>query len=138
MNNVLIVGIEGAVGAGLASVLRQSHAVVGLANRAGINVAGCRVVHAVGFDAVSIQQHLQSERPDWVIFCGAASRSSWDSHAVHQSAINDSHAIEWAKAAGDAESHRHRCLQISCTELAYREQRLAGIGEVTKEPECPE
>ncbi len=103
MNNVLIVGIEGAVGAGLASVLRQSHAVVGLANRAGINVAGCRVVHAVGFDAVSIQQHLQSERPDWVIFCGAASRSSWDSHAVHQSAINDSHAIEWAKAAGDAD-----------------------------------
>ena len=102
MNHVLIVGIEGAVGAGLASVLQKSHAITGLTNRAGINIAGCRVVHATGHDAASIQQHVQAERPDWIIFCGAASRSSWDSTAVHQSAINDSHAIEWSRAAAEA------------------------------------
>ncbi|MGZ0168119.1 MAG: sugar nucleotide-binding protein [Planctomycetales bacterium] len=99
MDNVLIIGIEGAVGAGLASVLEQSHNVAGLANRSGINVAGCRIIHATGHDDVSIQQHIQSERPDWIIFCGAASRSSWDSEAVRNTAIKDARAIEWSKAA---------------------------------------
>ncbi|MFT5091789.1 MAG: dTDP-4-dehydrorhamnose reductase, partial [Porticoccaceae bacterium] len=101
MDSVLIIGVEGAVGAGLALTLQQSHSVVGLANRAGINVDGCRTVHATSHNAASVRQHVQSERPDWIIFCGAASRSSWDSDAVRSEAISDQHAIEWAKAAAD-------------------------------------
>lgn len=102
MSNVLIVGIEGAVGAGLASVLQQNFAVSGISNRAGVNLSGCRVIHSVAHDAASIQQHLLNEQPDWIVFCGAASRSSWDTHAIQQSAINDTHAMEWCQAAADA------------------------------------
>jgi dTDP-4-dehydrorhamnose reductase len=103
MDSVLIIGVEGAVGAGLALTLQQSHTVVGLANRAGINIAGCRTVHTTSHNAASVQQHIQSERPDWIIFCGAASRSSWDSDAVRNAAISDTHANEWAKAATDSD-----------------------------------
>jgi dTDP-4-dehydrorhamnose reductase len=99
MDNVLIIGIEGAVGAGLASVLGQNHNVVGLANRSGINVAGCHIIQATGHDDASIQQHILSERPDWIIFCGAASRSSWDSEAVRNAGISDAYAIGWSRAA---------------------------------------
>ncbi len=102
MNNVLIVGIEGAVGAGLASAIQQSHSVTGIANRSGIDIAGCRIVHAMAHGAASVQQHIQSERPDWIIFCGAASRSSWDTDSVHNSAISDNHAVQWATAAAEA------------------------------------
>jgi len=103
MTNVLIVGIEGAIGAGLASVLRETHLVTGLANGPGIDIDGCRVIQGTGHDAASIQQHVQSERPDWIIFCGSASRSSWDSQAVHSAAIDDSHAIEWCRATAGTE-----------------------------------
>lgn len=103
MSHVLIIGIEGAVGAGLASVLQQNFSVSGISNRAGINLAGCRAIHSVAHDDATIQQHLLNEQPEWIIFCGAASRSSWDSHTVHQSAINDSNAIAWCRAAADSE-----------------------------------
>ncbi|NQV24567.1 MAG: sugar nucleotide-binding protein [Rhodopirellula sp.] len=102
MNNVLIVGIEGAAGAGLATVLKQSHAVVGLTNRSGINIAGCGIIQTTAHDAASIQRHIQSERPDWIIFCGSASRSSWDSDSVRNAAISDAHAVEWSRAAADS------------------------------------
>ena len=102
MSDVLIVGIEGAVGAGLASVLQQSHQVTGLTNRDGINITGCRIVQAAGHDAASIEQHVKSERPDWIIFCGNASRSSWDSDSIRRSAIKDAHAIEWSRATATA------------------------------------
>lgn len=103
MTNVLITGIEGAVGAGLASVLRQTHQVTGLANSPGISIDGCRIVQTGSHDSASIQQQIQSERPDWIIFCGSASRSSWDSSAVHAAAIDDTHAIEWSRATAGTE-----------------------------------
>ncbi len=102
MNNVLIIGIEGAVGGGLASTIQQSHTVTGIASRSGINIAGCRIIHATAHSSASVQQHIQSERPNWIIFCGAASRSSWDTDSVRNSAIPDKHAIEWATAAANA------------------------------------
>ena len=101
MNTVLIIGTEGAVGAGLATVLQQSHSVVGLANRPGIDITGCKTVLATSHDTASVRQHIQSEQPSWIIFCGAASRSSWNTDAVRNSAVNDKHAIEWSKAAAD-------------------------------------
>lgn len=103
MTNVLIAGIEGAVGAGLASVLRQTHQVTGLSNRPGINIADCRIVQTTTHDEASIQRLIQAERPDWIIFCGSASRSSWNSPAVQKSAINDSCAIDWCKAAASSD-----------------------------------
>jgi dTDP-4-dehydrorhamnose reductase len=102
MNKVLIIGIEGAVGAGLASAVQQSHSVSGIANRAGISIAGCRIFHTTAHGAAGVRQHIQSERPDWIIFCGAASRSSWDTDSVRNSAIPDQHAVEWAAAAAEA------------------------------------
>ncbi|MDA0282080.1 MAG: sugar nucleotide-binding protein [Planctomycetota bacterium] len=98
MNNVLIVGIEGAAGAGLAAVLRQSFSVVGLANCSGISIADCRIICSTSHDAASVQRHLQTERPDWIIFCGAASRSSWSCERAREAAIDDVAAVEWAKA----------------------------------------
>ena len=103
MNTVLIVGIEGTTGAGLASVLKQTHRVVGLSNQNGVNIAGCRVIHSTGHDTATVQQHIQSERPDWIIFCGAASRSSWDAEHTCQSAINDSASVEWSKACAETD-----------------------------------
>lgn len=102
MNNVLIIGIEGAVGAGLASAIQQSHRVTGIANHSGIDIDGCRIIHATAHGSASVQQHIQSERPDWIIFCGAASRSSWDTDSVRNSAIPDKHSVEWATAAAKA------------------------------------
>jgi len=103
MDTVLIIGVEGSTGAGLASVLKHSHHVVGLSSREDVCINGCRVIHSTTHDTATVQHLLQSERPDRVIFCGAASRSCWDSPASSKHAVSDTNAVSWSKAAADAD-----------------------------------
>lgn len=103
MDTVLIIGVEGAAGAGLASVLKRSHQVVGISNSETTSIDGCRVLHSTSHNSSTVNQQIKAERPDWIIFCGAAARSSWDSSASSRSAINDDAAITWSKACDAAE-----------------------------------
>ena len=53
-------------------------------------------------DAFELQQAIQIQRPDWVVFCGNASRSSWD---VGQATnfIDDNLAIPFAQTCAQLE-----------------------------------
>lgn len=102
MNSVLIVGVESIAGAGLATALSSTHHVTGLSNVAGVELANCRTLHLSSTSVTTIEQQIQSVSPARIVFCGKASRSSWDRQPV-QNGFDDSLALEWARAAS-----RHR------------------------------
>jgi len=98
MNSALIVGVESIAGAGLATALSSTHRVVGLSSVAGVAVCECRVIHLSSTSAAAIEQQIQAASPDRIIFCGQASRSSWDQPSVAHG-FEDSLAVDWARAA---------------------------------------
>ena len=98
MNSVLIVGVESIAGAGLATALSSTHRVTGLSSVAGVAIASCRTLHLISISVTTIEQQIQSVSPARIVFCGQASRSSWDRQPV-QNGFDDSLALEWARAA---------------------------------------
>lgn len=98
MNSLMIVGVESVAGAGLAESLAARYQVSGLSAASGVDIPGCQVSHVDDMDAMTIERQLQQHRPDRVIFCGQAARSSWDSPMLSPS-YADSLALDWARAA---------------------------------------
>jgi dTDP-4-dehydrorhamnose reductase len=98
MNSVLIVGVESIAGAGLASALSSTHRVTGFSSVAGVEIESCRIALLSSTGATTIEQQIQSIAPTRIIFCGKASRSSWDRQPVLHG-FDDSLALDWARAA---------------------------------------
>jgi dTDP-4-dehydrorhamnose reductase len=98
MNSVLIVGVESIAGAGLASALSSTHRVTGLSSVTSVEIANCRTLHLSLTSATTIEQQIQSVSPARIVFCGKASRSSWDRGPVVDG-FDDGLAVEWARAA---------------------------------------
>ncbi len=98
MDAVLIVGVESIAGAGLAAALRETHRVTGLSCAADARIDDCRIVHLESADASTINEQIDAVRPDWIVFCGHAARSSWDSQ-TEAHGFNDVLAIDCAQAA---------------------------------------
>jgi dTDP-4-dehydrorhamnose reductase len=97
MDNVLIVGVDSVAGANCAVVLSQRFKVAGLTPRRDVNIAACDVIECQSHDAATVRQQIQRFQPNWIIFAGAAARSTWDFEATHT--IDDSAAITWATEA---------------------------------------
>ncbi|MHC4878916.1 MAG: sugar nucleotide-binding protein [Planctomycetota bacterium] len=98
MDAVLIVGVESIAGAGLAAALRETHRVTGLSCHTDAQIDDCRIVHLESADAASINEQVDAVRPAWIVFCGHAARSSWDTQSeVH--GFDDVLAIDCAQAA---------------------------------------
>lgn len=98
MNSVLIVGVESIAGAGLATALSSTHRVTGLSSVSGVEITNCRTLHLSSTSAPTIEQQIQSVSPSRIVFCGKASRSSWDRGPVVHG-FDDTQAVEWARAA---------------------------------------
>ena len=98
MNSVLIVGVESIAGAGLATALSSTHRVTGLSSVADVEIASCRTLHLSSTSVATIEQQIQSVSPARIVFCGKASRSSWD-HQPVEHGFDDSLALDWARSA---------------------------------------
>ncbi len=98
MNSILIVGVESIAGAGLATALSSTHRVTGISSVAGVALGNCRIAQLNSTSAATIEQQIQSISPDRIIFCGKASRSSWD-HRTTKDGFDDALAVDWASAA---------------------------------------
>ena len=102
MEKVLIVGVESVAGANLAAVLAPGFETVGLTSSPAVQIENCRIAQLRRFDQATVSQIVQTERPDQIVFCGAAATSSWD--AAPSTGIEDQAAIAWAKAASQFEA----------------------------------
>ena len=103
MNSVLIAGVESVAGGNLAAVLQKSFSVCGVTPRSGIRIENCRIITSSVSDLAGIQQLSRAERPEWIVFCGASSRSCWDRPQTSSGCFEDASAAAWATAADQAD-----------------------------------
>lgn len=99
MDKILVAGIDTTIGANLAAWLAGRFQVNGLSWGERIAIAGCEtsVCDPAAHDLA--QQWIARERPQWVVYCGPASRSCWTdaASAIKPDAVQAAGA--WAAAA---------------------------------------
>ena len=100
MDKILIAGVDTILGANLAAWLANQYDVVGLSWNKPISIAGCESSVCDDTSADAAEQWICSERPQWVVHCGAAATSSWNipGPALPQAAHIPA-AAAWARAA---------------------------------------
>jgi dTDP-4-dehydrorhamnose reductase len=99
VNPILVVGAETVVGANLSIHLADRFDVFAASMAGRLDLAGCKVLPETGAQ-LSPERTLSEVRPQTVVLCGPASRSSWDqaaSKAIRPDALDATRA--WAKAA---------------------------------------
>jgi len=97
MEKVLIIGVESIAGANLAAVFSPGFDTAGLTASSAVRIENCRIEQISRHDPTTLTKYIHAERPDQIVFCGTASRSSWDSDQV--GALNDQLAVAWAELA---------------------------------------
>lgn len=102
MEKVLIVGVESTAGSNLAAVFAPGFETVGISTTSSVKIAFCDVTQCDQFDRATVAQLIHSVQPDQIVFCGAASRSSWDSPETGCNALDDAEAAVWARAASES------------------------------------
>lgn len=81
MDRVLIAGIETVVGANLAASLAEECQVLGLSFAGSLPLAACETVACSPADADAVRNRAAILKPEWIVFCSAASVSQWSVNA---------------------------------------------------------
>lgn len=101
VDKLLIAGVETVVGGNLAAWLSSRWQVAGVAWEQAVQVAECAIVKGEPSGSRPIEVR-ESEKPDWVVFCGPSAESSWESASGGFAAGRWTElAAAWAKAARD-------------------------------------
>ena len=77
MDKVLVTGVDGLVGANVASVLVDRCQVLGAAGQA-VGPEGCRMLDCDPYRASDLAAAIAAEAPRYIIHCGPLSRPQWD------------------------------------------------------------
>jgi dTDP-4-dehydrorhamnose reductase len=77
VEKLLVTGVDGLVGANLASALVERCEVIGVAGQAA-GPEGCRMLDCDPYCPTELASAIASQTPRYVIHCGPLSRSNWD------------------------------------------------------------
>ncbi len=98
MDSVLIIGVEGVVGANLAAVISATRPVQGVARQSGLSpFTACDLLPWGA--ATSCRDLVQRRRPQRIVYCGSGAESGWAGVAPRNEEVEDLAA--WLAAAGD-------------------------------------
>ncbi|MBS0266686.1 MAG: sugar nucleotide-binding protein [Planctomycetes bacterium] len=105
MDKLLVAGIDTILGANLAAWLANRFEVVGLSWKGPISIAGCSTSTCDPDSPDAAHHWIAMERPQWVVYCGAAAQSTWNlpspAHLKPESVVI---AGTWARAAAECGS----------------------------------
>ncbi len=102
MKTLLIVGVDTVVGANLAASWSDRARVIGLSTGPEINISGCEMGTCERASADVVRKWLNQTQATHVVYCGIASRSSWEPTAK---TIDDPAASAWANGAAESGTH---------------------------------
>lgn len=77
MDKLLVTGVDGLVGANLASVLVDECEVIGVAGQT-VGPDGCRMLACDPYDPRDLEAIIAAESPRYILHCGPLSRPNWD------------------------------------------------------------
>ena len=75
---LLVIGVDGVVGANLALALSDRFAVRGLYQHQAVELEGCQTAPWRPGDLAGLDSAVRQHRPQWIVYCGALASSSWD------------------------------------------------------------
>ncbi|MBI1904302.1 MAG: sugar nucleotide-binding protein [Planctomycetia bacterium] len=119
MDRLLIVGMEGIVGANLGATLCDRFDVLGLAGGAAPEIQGVSAIDMDLNDPAQLAAHVRQFGPQWIVFCGELSRSSWD--GPYETGERDAAAA--AALAREAQAVRARLTVVS-TDAVFAGSRI--------------
>ena len=107
METIVIAGIGSVVGANLAASLSDRFRVVGFSFSKPVVIEGCETACCPSGDEVAVRHWLESVKPEWILYCGAAADSTWKNNQQTQSEPSpgkpDVHSARiWARAARES------------------------------------
>ncbi len=79
MEKLLVVGIDTLAGSNIALALAGRCEIVGVSGSAHFALNDCRVLSGCLADSRQLHESIANEKPNWTVYCGPSSRSSWDS-----------------------------------------------------------
>ena len=104
MHRILIVGIDTVAGANLAATLADRFRISGLSAGVDLPISECDSKTYREPDAKTAREWVSLEQPNWLIYCGSAAQSSWESPSL---SLSDNGEIEfvcqWASAAANCD-----------------------------------
>ena len=86
MEKLLIVGIDTLAGSNLALTLADRCNIVGISDRSGFELPGCRTLPIRLSASEAVGESIVVERPAWIVYSGPTACSSWDCCDEQQSA----------------------------------------------------
>ena len=104
MNKVLVAGVDTVVGGNVAVCLARTHAVTGVSLSEAISLKGCDLEKLPGSSLGDVEQLIRRVKPQQVIFCGAGSRTGWESSSQPTDA-DVQQASNWIRATHQTETH---------------------------------
>ncbi len=75
---LLVVGVDGIVGANLALALSDRLTVLGLYPRRAVELDGCQTAPWKSTEPAALEAAIRQHRPQWVVYCGSPASASWD------------------------------------------------------------
>jgi dTDP-4-dehydrorhamnose reductase len=75
---LVILGVDGVLGANLALALSDRFAVLGLHQDRDIRLDGCQTAPWNRADRAALERQIRQHAPHWAIYCGPLACSSWD------------------------------------------------------------
>lgn len=75
---ILVVGVDGLVGANLALTLSDRAKVFGLHQHRAVELDGCQTAPWKPGDPGELEAVIRQHRPHWIVYCGPMACSSWD------------------------------------------------------------
>ncbi|MDX1966868.1 MAG: sugar nucleotide-binding protein [Planctomycetaceae bacterium] len=96
MDSILVVGVDGVVGANCAAILSAAHPVLGVA-RSPLRTDFCPVEVVEDFTAEFAAELVREEAPTRILYCGAGAESCWGHSGPEADEIQ--HVEAWLQAA---------------------------------------
>lgn len=104
MNKVLVAGVDTVVGGNVAVCLARTHVVTGVSLSDAISFNGCDLERLSGSSPDDVEQLIRRVKPQQIIFCGAGSRTGWESSSQPTDA-DVKQASTWIRATRNTETH---------------------------------
>jgi len=100
VDKLLVAGIDTILGGNLAAWLSNRYQVVGLSWSGPLAIAGCETAACEPDSTDAARNWVSSERPQWIVYCGAPAESAWNIPASPLPRPEAVHvAGTWARAA---------------------------------------
>lgn len=102
MQRLLVIGVDGMLGANIAAALAGEFHVSGVSRTVPVWFEHCEVACIAGDNPAALPTHLNQQRPDWVVYCPETAANSWRRRPEAPPALL-AEAHKLAVAARDAE-----------------------------------